>query len=289
MKADRAGRDRRFEWLRPTEIAEEMKQRPLAYLPLGPLEYHGPHLPLGTDTLEAQEVALRAADKTGGVVLPPFFCGTDVVRSPRTLRDLGFRGDERILGVNFPSSIVDSLYLPEEFVALLVRVLVAALVERGYRLIVIVNGHGGVNHIALLNRLSAEFTARGPARVLPFVAWSSAGDVPQTELEEGTHMLEVGHADTIETARMMALDPEAVDLSALPPLPEPLRNSDWAVVDYLTWRGQPTADYTVRESHDPRVGASVERGEETFEQSALYIAQRVAEALKEMGYSLRRP
>ena len=152
MKADRPGRDRRFEWLRPTELAEEMKQRPLAYLPVGPLEYHGPHLPLGTDTLEAQEVALRAADKTGGVALPPFFFGTDAVRSPQVLRDLGFSGEDHILGVNFPSNIVDSLYFPEEFVALLVRVLLGALVERGYRLIVIVNGHGG-NETAISNAL----------------------------------------------------------------------------------------------------------------------------------------
>ena len=289
MKADRPNRGCRFEWLRPTEIVDEMRRRPLVYLPLGPLEYHGHHLPLGTDTLEAQEVALRVADKTGGVVLPPFFCGTDAVSSPQLLRDLGLEGDEYIVGMDLPSNVLNSLYFPEEFVAVLVRVLLEALVRQGYRLIVVVNGHGGVNHIALLNRLSAEFTARGPARVLNFVAWSSVGDVPQTELEEGTHVQEVGHADTIETARMMALDPEAVDLSTLPPLPEPLSNVDWAVVDYLTFRGEPTADHTVRESHDPRIGASPERGEETYEQSASYIAQRVTEALQEMGYSPRTP
>jgi creatinine amidohydrolase len=287
MHAGTQIRDRRLEWLRPAEIVEEMKARPLIFVPIAPLEYHGPHLPLGTDVLIAQSVALRVADRIGGLVLPPVSYGTDMVRPPGLLRGLGFRGDEYILGMDFPSSLLKGLYLPEEYVALQVRALLTALSEQGFRLIVLINGHGGVNHIALLDRLSAEFTARGPARVLNFIAWASDGDKPQQGLEEGSYGLEVGHADAIEAARIMALNPAAVDLSALPPPGEPLHNTQWAVVDYLTWRGQPTADHTVREKYDPRFGASAEEGEKTFELSASHIAQQVGAALTAMGYSPR--
>lgn len=280
-------RTHRYEWLRPAELAAEMKQRPLIFVPIAPLEYHGPHIPLGTDPLEAQEVALRAAAKVGGVVMPPTFIGTDIVRTRELLLDLGFEGDEHILGMDFPSSIVKSLYYPEEFVAILVRGLLEGLVQQGYRLIVIVNGHGGVNHVALLNRLAAEFTARGMAHVLNFVAWASPGDVPQRGLEGATYGLPVGHADKIETGRMMVLNPDAVDLSTLPPVGEPLHNIEHAVVDYMTWRGQPTPDHSVRESGDPRIGATVEFGEETFEASATHIAGIAAAALRRMGYSPR--
>ena len=73
-------RDRRIEWLRPAEIIAEMTQRPLVYLPVGPLEWHGPHLPIGTDPLDAQAVARRVAARTGGLVMPTFFCGTERLR-----------------------------------------------------------------------------------------------------------------------------------------------------------------------------------------------------------------
>jgi creatinine amidohydrolase len=266
-------RELRFERLRPSEIVAEMEQRPLVYLPLGPLEWHAPHLPLGTDPLIAQAVALRVAARVGGVVLPTFFWGSERERQPQQLRSLGFQGDEWIVGMDFPANSLKSLYCREEFLALLVREVLELLVRQGYRLIVIVNGHGASNHLAVLDRLSAEYTARGPARVLTIFAWA----------EEEQDAPGVGHATAGETSRIMALYPETVDLSALPPVEEPLRNVDWAIVDSLTFSGQPTADFTTRD--DPRVGASPERGEEDLQRSVLHIAREVAAALKEMGYS----
>lgn len=40
-----------FELLRPDEITAERAHCLEAYQPIGPLEWHGPHLPLGTDLL----------------------------------------------------------------------------------------------------------------------------------------------------------------------------------------------------------------------------------------------
>ena len=57
-----------FECLRPDEILEEQKNKSIVYLPIGPLEWHGPAMPFGTDPLAATEVARRAAAITGGVV-----------------------------------------------------------------------------------------------------------------------------------------------------------------------------------------------------------------------------
>ncbi len=42
-----------FELLRPDEITAERAHCLEAYQPIGPLEWHGPHLPLGTDLLYA--------------------------------------------------------------------------------------------------------------------------------------------------------------------------------------------------------------------------------------------
>ena len=268
-------RELRFERLRPAEIVAEMRQRPLIFLPVGPLEWHGPHLPLGTDPMIAHGVALRVAARVGGVVLPAFFCGTERERSPELLRNLGFKGDEWIVGMDFPANILRSLYYREEFLGILLRETLDLLVQQGYRLIVVLNGHGATNQLATVGRLSAEFTARGPARVITVSAWEKAGQ----------GLSDPGHAGGDETSQMMALYPESVDLSALPPLAEPLYNVRWAIVDAPTFSGQPTADFTTRD--DPRVGASVERGEESLQQSTAYIAAKVAAVLTEMGYSPR--
>jgi creatinine amidohydrolase len=266
-------RTRRLELLRPAEIVAEMRARPLVLFPLGPLEWHGPHLPLGTDPLIAQGVALAAAERVGGVVLPTFFWGSERENLPEGLRSIGFSGSEWIVGMDFPANSLKSLYAREEFFALLVRETLTVLIEQGYRLIAIVNGHGGDNHIKALDRLAAEFTARGPALVRNFIAWSSPGDV-----------LDVGHADDHETSRMMYLHPETVDLSTLPPPDRPLRNVEHAIVDYLTFRGQPTPDHTTR--HDPRIGTSAANGRAEIDLSAGFIAAEIARDLEQMGYHL---
>ncbi|MFC1607825.1 creatininase family protein, partial [Candidatus Latescibacterota bacterium] len=44
-------------------------------IPIGILEKHGPHLPLGTDMLDVREVAIRAAKKEYTVIFPQFYFG----------------------------------------------------------------------------------------------------------------------------------------------------------------------------------------------------------------------
>ncbi len=44
-------------------------------IPLGIIEKHGPHLPLGTDLFEAREIAFQAAAREYAVVFPPYFSG----------------------------------------------------------------------------------------------------------------------------------------------------------------------------------------------------------------------
>lgn len=66
-----------YEELCPAEFEERVAACPVAYLPLGTLEWHGPHMPLGADGIQAQELFVRVAKKVGGVVLPKLFLGPD--------------------------------------------------------------------------------------------------------------------------------------------------------------------------------------------------------------------
>ena len=44
-------RTRALEFLQPEKILDEMRRCPVVFLPLAPLEWHGPHLPYGVDPL----------------------------------------------------------------------------------------------------------------------------------------------------------------------------------------------------------------------------------------------
>lgn len=255
--------------LRPAELIAERERVPVVYQPIGPLEWHGPHLPLGTDPLHAEAVALRAAQQAGGVVMPTLWWGTERERSPEMLRSIGLDPDSWVVGMDFPANTVPSFYSPEDVFGVVVRARLDLLVRYGYRVIALINGHGATNHRAALDRLAAEYSAAGPARVLHLLAFAPDADGRYT----------VGHADALETSLILALHPESVSLDALPPLPEPLRNADWAVVDAPTFDGQPNDDHTVAPSADPRLAGSAAWGEDLLRQEVTALVAQVRAAL----------
>lgn len=266
----------RLEYLRPGQVLEEMRRLPLVYLPVGTLEWHAPHLPLGTDMLLAHDHAVRLAQEVGGVVHPAIYCGTERERPAQMLRDIGFGGDEWIVGMDFPANSMPSLYYPEESFALMLREALALLAGRGYRMIAIVNGHGAENHINVLQRLAAAYNAEGKTRVVVLVPFPLKYD------EQGRQSVAAGHADIYETATMLSLHPETVDLATLPPPGQPLHNTDWAIVDSPTFSGNPTPDHTVRPAHDPR-GATAEMGAGYIAGVMPRVVEELRRALAEAG------
>lgn len=260
--------------MRPSEIIGERRRCPLVYLPLGPLEWHGPHLPLGVDPIHAQEIAIRLAGVTGGVVLPTLYMGTERKRSPGMLRNIGFKGNEWIVGMDFPDNSMESLYFPEEIFALCIRGWIDVLISRGYRLIVLLNGHGAENQVAVLDRLAAEYSQVGPAKVLHLMP------IPGFVNKKNSW----AHATAEETSVLMATNPESVNLKELPPTQKPLENKKWAIVDDLTFRGQPTVDFTVRQEEDPRLSASPEKGNKDMETTVCELAEVVKKHLSGLGF-----
>jgi creatinine amidohydrolase len=257
----------RYELLRPAEVVEARRRAPVAYVPVGPLEWHGPHLPLGTDGLHAWHVSLRAALEAGGVVLPPLFAGIDSLRiagkGAEGLEALGLPADARVVGMDFPGFPVRSTYYDESVFGLVVRDVVRVLVGDGYRLVVLANGHGAANQQRMLSRVALEESRPGEVRVIHANVWV-APEPPS---------LDPGHAERQETAVMLALEPERVALAALPedgPLPYP----QYGIVDGPAFDGNPTTDFSVRPEADPRA-ATAEEGEQILEREAMALAERV--------------
>lgn len=263
----------RFELLRPAEIMAERERFPVVFQPLGPLEWHGPHLPYGTDPLHAETVARWTAEAVGGVVMPTLYWGAARELSAESLRSLGFKGDEWIVGMDYPANVMPSLYSMEDVFALVIRAQLGLLVDQQYKVIVLVNGHGAPNHMATLDRLAKEFTGRTASHVL-FTTPIEPGS-------ENSH--NIGHADAYETSLMMALYPDSVELSGLPSVDTPLRNIDWGIVDGDTFAGQPTADYTLRPEADPRRNSSAEQGQQALKKDVALVARELKVVLEQLG------
>ena len=66
----------RIAFLRPREVLTRLVEAPVIYIPLGPIEWHGPHLPFGVDPFNAEFVAGEVCRLAGGVVWPTQFWGT---------------------------------------------------------------------------------------------------------------------------------------------------------------------------------------------------------------------
>jgi creatinine amidohydrolase/Fe(II)-dependent formamide hydrolase-like protein len=65
----------RFDRMVPAQIVARRRELNLAYLPVGSLEWHGSHMPFGTDYMTVTYVAEEAARRFGGVAFPPIYYG----------------------------------------------------------------------------------------------------------------------------------------------------------------------------------------------------------------------
>ena len=153
-----------------------------AVLPWGATEAHNYHLPYGTDNVQAEQVAIRAAKLAWDrgarvVVLPTVPFGVNTTQLDIKL----------CLNMN-----------PSTQLALLSD-LVASLDGQGIRKLVILNGHGGNDFRQIIRELQPR------TRVfLSTINWWSCVDVKEFVSEPGDH------AGEAETAAMMHLAPELV-------------------------------------------------------------------------------
>ena len=270
-------REVRFEMLRPGQLREAFARCPLVFLPVAPLEYHGPHLPVGMDSINAAQCAQEACRQLGkGVVMPVLSMGTERERPGWMLESLGFHAGDWIIGMDFPTATWKSHYYPEHVFGLVVASTIEMLISQGYRVVVIVNGHGAWNQLETLDRLAKYYTHTTDTLVVHKLAFTV--DVREKNL--------VGHADIFETSLMMHFEREVfsgdalVDLSTLPARDVPIRYPDFSVADGPGFSEHPSPDRVVRE--DPR-DATVEQGRKIFENTVRMFVDLAARSLQEKG------
>ena len=190
--------------LAPADFELRLEEAPIAYLPLGTLEWHGPHLPLGSDFIQSQGFFMRLARRVGGMVLPPLFLGPDSVRVEGEAEYYGMDLSRRTPGS--PRRLTGSAYwVPDRLFSEMVDAVLKQLSRAGFR-VVVAHGHGPSTRYFTENKESLE-DIHG---LIVLTVWRG-------EAERDPHLeFQNDHAAANETSIMMALHPGLLHMERLP-------------------------------------------------------------------------
>lgn len=158
------------------------REAPL-FLPVGTLEAHGRHLPVGTDTICAEKIAEELSINLQGALAPSFEYGIT-----------------NMLAQTSPAS-----FFPEDLYAKFFEQIVENFYNQGFKTIIIINGHGG-NRDAL-NKLVRRVVRRQPIAISVINWWL----LSEKFVEPLFNSKPGGHAAVEETSVMLHFCPTLVD------------------------------------------------------------------------------
>lgn len=176
----------RMAW--PEVQAEVEGGRDTVVVPLGAVEQHGPHLPLGTDAMFGDEIGRAVAERLNAFLAPTLPVGC-------SHHHLAFAG---------------TLSLEEETYHNVVGDIVRALASHGFKRIVLLPTHGGN-----FRPLGEALARLGPLEGAKVIAFTDVGVLANAMMRTGAELgitaAEGGiHAGEWETSMMLALRPELV-------------------------------------------------------------------------------
>jgi creatinine amidohydrolase len=166
-------------------VAEHLRRSSgLAILPFGALEQHGPHLPLGTDTITAAHLAGAIADQLDAVLLPAVNYGD-------TWNNAGYPGTISLSPATVTAIAVDIGH---------------AVIASGGKALVVVNGDWG-NRGPLYSAMRILTEDGIPAIVLDYPGMD---DAIAAVRESRPAAPGLNHAEEIETSILLSLAPDLV-------------------------------------------------------------------------------
>jgi creatinine amidohydrolase len=171
------------------EFEAGLAQTRIVLIPFGSVEQHGPHLPLSTDTFEAYQVCLKAAERRPLFVAPPVHYGNCRSTSchPGT--------------ISISTTTLKSLF----------KDIVQSLRNHGLKTFVAVSGHAGGAHCMALQEAGEELIANfNDISVAVVTEFLLARDLGKNIIETAGDC----HAGEIETSRIMHSHPALVKGSA---------------------------------------------------------------------------
>ncbi|MHA2276305.1 MAG: creatininase family protein, partial [Candidatus Kariarchaeaceae archaeon] len=178
----------KYEELTSPEFIESVIQSDSTCLiPIGVLEKHGPHLPLGTDLIDVREIALRAAEQEYTIVYPEYYFSQiyEAKHQPGTIA--------------YSSQLIMTV----------LQETCQELARNGLKKIILVNGHGGNNHF-LHFFCQAQLESHKNYSVILF---SPENDPVVSKDIDNLRQTKIGgHAGEIETSMILFHRPDLVHI-----------------------------------------------------------------------------
>lgn len=181
------------------EVEALDRDKTIIVMPIGSVEQHGPHLPLGTDYLLAEKLVeqlLKWEESSyTGIVLPVIQFGVNTEH------------------FHFPGTVC----IPEAYIEGILEGQADSMMRCGFSRFVIVNSHGG--NTSLLDSFIRRYRIAHDCKMTAFTYLSSGVYRGHESLFENELGLDV-HAGEFETSIMQYFFPELVKMDAQPDLDE---------------------------------------------------------------------
>lgn len=231
---------REISWAKFDEIRKNIDT---VIIPSGAVEGYGPHMPLGSDIIAAEEIAFRVAEKTGAIIGPSIEVGDS--RSQRT----------------FPGCMITE----QEHFKAYTRDICECLRKWGMKKFLFITGHSG--NVPLISCICKEYRDKYTDIKTAQVDWWRFTQRNDADTLENKGYLAHGHASECGTSVMLYLKPELVDmnLAVKNELDDKYVNSFTDIIQYIHTRKKTTSgvigDATVatREKGEKIVNACVNR------------------------------
>jgi creatinine amidohydrolase len=242
----------RMSWVAYRERVQ--RDRATVFLPVGALEQHGPHLPLGTDALLASAAAEGVARQVGGIVAPAFAYGYK--SQPKCGGGNHFCGTTSLDGQTLAAQVRDAI---REFA------------RHGVERLVIVDGHYENQWFLIegIDLAMRELPAGHALRVMRLEYWDFLTEQTLAVVfPDGFPGYALEHAAVMETSLMLHHHPDLVRLDLIPDDPP----ADFPPYDMYPTRTEWVPPSGVLSSAK---GASADKGRAMAEQVAAAIAVAV--------------
>lgn len=179
--------DKHFEMSWPA-FQEAVKSKKFAFLPVGALEQHGPHLPMGTDVIISEHLCERLAEATGGILLP------GLVYTPSfSLRK--YPGTVSLTDETFSAQIVE---------------IAESLYAHGIKNIYVLIAHLGA--VAACKSAERQLLITSQARIVNLAIPGYNEAINKYCKSKRWHPT-YAHAEEYETSAILAIKPHLVDMS----------------------------------------------------------------------------
>ncbi len=175
----------RYELMLGREATDAIKKHPVGYLPIGCLERHGDHLPMGLDVIKAHRLCCIVAQALGGVVYPPHhYAGIHRMSEELIAKHTGEWGNI-YTDASARDSVVD---------------IIRQVAITGIKVLVLHSGHYPTCQVEMIQEIAETFDEHASITVIPFCE---------------SLIMQGDHAGISETSFMLYLEKHLVDMTRI--------------------------------------------------------------------------